>query len=100
MAHPEPSETHSSITLSISCLDMFSSGSISLGFVIALALPLKNAFLYISEVVLLMESVVIFFTNVTSKVSMNLNPFMSFNRLSKCDSMNALVLVKWFNRFK
>ena len=51
MAHPEPSETHSSITLSISCLDMFSSGSISLGLVIVLALPLKNAFLYISEVV-------------------------------------------------
>ena len=74
---------------------MFSLGSISLGLVIVLALPLKNAFLYISEVVMLIESVVIFFTNVTSKVSMNLNPFMSFNRLSKCDSTNALVLVKW-----
>ena len=78
---------------------MFSSGFISLGLVIVLALPLKNAFLYVNEVVLLIESVVIFF-NVTSKVSMNLNPFMSFNRLSKCDSTNALVLVKWFNGFK
>ena len=45
MTNPEPSETHLSIVLSISCLDMLSSGSISLGLVMVLALPLKNAVL-------------------------------------------------------
>ena len=45
MTHPEPSETHLSTALSISCLDMFSSGSISLSLVMVLALPLKNAVL-------------------------------------------------------
>ena len=43
---------------------------------------------------------IVFFSNVISSVSMNLNPFMSFIRLSKCDSTNALVFVKWFNGFK
>ena len=37
---------------------------------------------------------IVSFSKVTSSVSMNLNPFMSFNRPSKCDSTNALVFVK------
>ena len=47
---------------------MFGSDSISLGLVIVLALPLKNAFLYVHEIVLLIESdfVTAAFTNVTS----------------------------------
>ena len=28
------------------------------------------------------------------------DPFMVFNRSSKCDSTNTLVFVKWFNGFK
>ena len=43
---------------------------------------------------------IVSFSNITSSVSMNLNPFMSFNRFSKCDSTNVLVFVKWFNGFK
>ena len=45
MTHPKPSETHLSITLSISCLDMFSSGSKSSTLVTILALLLKNGVL-------------------------------------------------------
>ena len=45
MTHPEPSETHSSIVLSISCLGMFSSGSKPSTLVTILDLPLKNAVL-------------------------------------------------------
>ena len=39
-------------------------------------------------------------SNVTSNVSMNLNPFMVFKRSSRCDSVCGLVFVKWFNGFK
>ena len=64
-----------------------------------LALPLKNAVLYVlsrSPVFRLDGS----FSKVTSSVSMNLNPFMVFNRSFRCDSINTSVLVKWFNGFK
>ena len=48
---------------------------------------------------LVFESIVSF-SNVTSSVSMNLNPFMVFKRFSRCDSVSGLVLVKQFNGFK
>ena len=38
---------------------------------------------------------VVSYSNVTSSVSMNLNPFMVFKRSSKCDLTNAFVFVKW-----
>ena len=75
---------------------MFYIASFSDGF----SFTIEECFFVYSYSFLLIESVVIVFMNVTSKVSMNLNPFMSFNRLSKCDSMNALVFVKWFTGFK
>ena len=43
---------------------------------------------------------IVSFSNVTSSVSMNLNPFMVFERSSRCDSVSGLVFVKWFNGFK
>ena len=43
---------------------------------------------------------IVSFSNVTSSISMNMNPFMSFNRLSKCDSTNAFDFVRWFNGFE
>ena len=69
---------------------MLSSDPISLALVMVLALLLKYAVLYI-----LLRSPVfgldVSFSNVTSSVSMNLYPFMVFNRFFRCDSTNALV---------
>ena len=36
---------------------------------------------------------IVSFLNVTSSVSMNLNPFMVFKRSSRCDSVSGLVFV-------
>ena len=64
-----------------------------------LALPLKNAVLYrfLSFPVFELD---VSFLNVISSVSINLYPFIIFNRSFRCDSINTLVFVKWFNRFK
>ena len=67
MTHLEPSETHLSITLSISSLDMFSSGSILLSLVMVLDLPLKNAVLWMLTRFPVFESIVSF-SNVSSSV--------------------------------
>ena len=78
---------------------MPSSDSNSLALVMVLALPLKNAVLYIFSRFPVFE-LDVSFLNVTSSVSMNLYPFIIFNRSFRCHSTNTLVFVKWFNRLK
>ena len=79
---------------------MLSLDSISLALVMVLALPLKNAVLIYFNSQFPVFELDVSFLNITSSVSMNLYPFIIFNRSFRYDSTNTLVFVKWFNGFK